>query len=143
MFTHSKCLYTNIQRVAQLYCPLQDMDNVQNAVNPLSGRSTHYIHTMSTIQRIHSLVYQGTISKVQQIYPDTVSSSLQQEYIYTISFPYSQKILSSFVVRCTALIYTQLWKLLESYRTNLKVIPVTRSNEEILETSLNGFPQIY
>ena len=36
---------------------------------------------MSTIQPIHSLVYQCTISKVQQIYPNTVSSSLQQEFI--------------------------------------------------------------
>ena len=63
---------------------------------------------MSTIQRIHSLVYQCTISKVQQIYPDTVSSSLQQEFttaqeiyiqllvvINTISLPYSQRILCS------------------------------------------------
>ena len=36
--------------------------------------------------------------------------------------------------------YIQLWKLPESYRTNLKVTPVTRPNEDILETSLNGFP---
>ena len=35
--------------------------------------------------------------------------------------------------------YVQLWKLLESYRTNLKVTPVIRS-EEVLETSLKGFP---
>ena len=38
---------------------------------------------MSTIQRIHSLVYECTISKVKQIYPDTVSTLLQQEVITT------------------------------------------------------------
>ena len=38
---------------------------------------------MSTIQQIHSLVYQCTKSKVQQIYSDTVSSLLQQEFITT------------------------------------------------------------
>ena len=29
---------------AQLCCSLQDRNNIQNTVNPLSGRSTHYIH---------------------------------------------------------------------------------------------------
>ena len=43
MFTHAKCLYRDIQRVAQLYCPLQDMDNVQNAVNPLSVIYMHCV----------------------------------------------------------------------------------------------------
>ena len=29
------------------------------------------------------------------------------------------------------------------YRTNLKLTPVTRSSEEVLETNVNDFPKIY
>ena len=70
MSDNMKCSYPVILSLsnqtkmsAQLYCLLQDMDNVQNAINPLSGRTTQCADEK--------------VSKVQQVYPDTVSSSLQ------------------------------------------------------------------
>ena len=51
MFNHTKCLYTDVQRVAQVYCLLQDMDNIQNTANPLSDISMHNIQSTANLSR--------------------------------------------------------------------------------------------
>ena len=39
---HTKCLYI-VREFAHVFCLHKDMDNVQNVVNPLSGRIIHCI----------------------------------------------------------------------------------------------------
>ena len=77
---------------------------------------------------------------VQMMYPVHSSKSSQQHKLYYISkhnsSPYSQRIQSSLVVRCTFLIYIHifLWNCTEP--TQKKLEP-SRPNEEILETTGN------
>ena len=52
------------------------------------------------------------------------------------SSPYSKRIQSSLVVRCTFLIYIHRF-LLELYRTNSKELEPSRPKEEVLETTGN------
>ena len=77
---------------------------------------------------------------VQTMYPVHSSKSSQQQKLYYIpkhnSSPYSQRIQSFLVVRCTFLIYIHRF-LLELYRTNSKRLEPSRPKEEVLETTGN------
>ena len=89
------------------YSPLQDMDNVLNAVNPLSGRTT---------------LYAGEeVSRVQQIYPDTVASSLQQTFttIQVLHIDSSSKTQEAFLIASEY--YVHLWSGVQHLYTAMEV----------------------
>ena len=91
--TQNVCIQIFRELFAQLCRPLQDMDNVQNAVNPLCWNRALYPdvndicstgNPLSGILTHCIQIYRASI--VQQIYPDTVSSSLQQEFITQVVY---------------------------------------------------------
>ena len=109
--TQNVCLEI-FRELTQLYCLLQDVDNVQNAVNSLS------VIWMYNIQNIQSTI---NLSRwCIQFTPVKVHSDISIYYTPKHnSSPYSKRIQSSLVVRCTFLIYIHRF-LLELYRTNSK-----------------------
>ena len=126
--TQNVCLEI-FRELTQLYCLLQDVDNVQNAVNSLS------VIWMYNIQNIQSTI---NLSRwCIQFTPVKVHSDISIYYTPKHnSSPYSKRIQSFFVVRCTFLIYIHRFSL-ELYRTNSKKLGPSRPKEEVLETTGN------
>ena len=94
---------------------------------------------MYNIQNIQSTI--NLSRQCIQFTPVKVHSNISIYYIPKHnSSPYSQRIQSSLVVRCTFLIYIHriLWNCPEPTQKKLKQ---SRPNEEVLESM--GFPQIY
>ena len=116
---------------AQLCCLLQNMDNVQNAVNQLSGTSTLYPevnnvdNTANPLSGIsmHNIQNTADLSRhCIQFAPTRVHHNTRSLHSLDSSSKTSLAFLIAneyfvFVVRCTTP-YIQLWKLPESYRTN-------------------------
>ena len=114
-----------------MYYPLQDRDNVQNAINPLSGRTTHcvqtkkypkYIKSIQTLYPVHTS--NSSITKYKSICP--VDSSFKTQLAFCIASEYYVHLWPS--VQC---LYTT-WKLPDSYRTNLNLTLVTRFTKEVI-----------
>ena len=81
------------------------MDNVQNGVNPLSGRTTHCmggggVKSNQSTDTVTSSLQQKAHDNPSSLYPLDISSK------YTSSLPYSQRMLCSLVDRCTVLLYS-------------------------------------
>ena len=100
----------------------------QNAVNPLSPISEN-------IQSRVNLSRQCIQFTPVKVHSNTITSYIDPLKYYIPghnSLPYSQRILTSLVVRCT---YVCSQRYLESYRTSMKTNAVTRAYEGILETT--------
>ena len=79
---HTNVCTEVFREFAQVYCLLQDMDNVQNAVNPLSDISMYTIQSTTNLSRhcIHFTpvkVYNNTSS----LYPIDISSKTQVAFL--------------------------------------------------------------